>query len=109
MIKNFVGIENAEIEDLFPEEILERPIERIINDRDFRFKDEFDNRKPIISQIEEWAKNYSIILDQGYKVELAKDIKRDLTTGNRSTIIPAEYEEKWISLLKKIIELSKNS
>ena len=41
--------------------------------------------------------------------ELAKDIKRDLTTGNRSTIIPAEYEEKWISLLKKIIELSKNS
>ena len=109
MIKNFVGIENAEIEDLFPEEILERPIERIINDRDFRFKDEFDNRKPIISQIEEWAKNYSIILDQGYKVELAQDIKRDLTTGNRSTIIPAEYEEKWISLLKKIIELSKNS
>lgn len=103
MIKDYVGIENAEIEDLFPAAVLERPIERIINDRDFRFKDEFDSSKPVISQIEEWANIYSIILDQGYKVELAKDIKRDLTTGSQATIVPTEYEEKWVSLFKKII------
>ena len=89
--------------DLFPAAVLERPIERIINDRDFRFKDEFDSSKPVISQIEEWANIYSIILDQGYKVELAKDIKRDLTTGSQATIVPTEYEEKWVSLFKKII------
>lgn len=103
MIKDYVGIENAEIEDLFPAAVLERPIERIINDRDFRFKDEFDSSKPVISQIEEWANIYSIILDQGYKVELAKDIKRDLTTSSQATIVPTEYEEKWVSLFKKII------
>ncbi len=103
MIKDYVGIENAEIEDLFPAAVLERPIERIINDRDFRFKDEFDSSKPVISQIEEWANIYSIILDKGYKVELAKDIKRDLTTGSQATIVPTEYEEKWVSLFKKLI------
>lgn len=103
MIKNFVGIENAEIEDLFPEAILERPIERIINDRDFRFKDEFDRNKPVISQIEEWASIYSIDLIQGYKVELSKDIKRDLISGNISAMIPDEYITKWVSLFNKII------
>lgn len=103
MIKNFVGIENAEMEDLFPEVILERSIERIINDRDFRFKDEFDKSKPVISQIEEWANTYSIDLIQGYKVELSKDIKRDLISGNISEMIPDEYIEKWVSLFNKII------
>ena len=104
MIKNFVGIENAEMEDLFPGVILERSIERIINDRDFRFKDEFDKSKPVISQIEEWANTYSIELIQGYKVELSKDIKRDLISGNISEMIPDEYIEKWVSLFNKIIK-----
>ena len=103
MIKDFVGIENTEIEDLFPEAILERPIERIINDRDFRFKDEFDKNKPVISQIEEWANIYSINLIQGYKVELSKEIKRDLISGNISAMIPDEYITKWVSLFNKII------
>ena len=103
MIKNFVGIENAEIEDLFPEAILERPIERIINDRDFRFKDKFDRNKPVISQIEEWANIYSIDLIHGYKVELSKDIKRDLISSNISAMIPDEYIKKWVSLFNKII------
>ena len=103
MIGNFIGIENAEIEDLFPEEILERPIERIINDRDFRFKNEFDRSKPVISQIEKWANIYSIDLIQGYKVELSKDIKRDLIAGNASEMIPDEYITKWVSLFNKII------
>ena len=91
------------MEDLFPEVILERSIERIINDRDFRFKDEFDKSKPVISQIEEWANTYSIDLIQGYKVELSKDIKRDLISGNISEMIPDEYIEKWVSLFNKII------
>ena len=103
MIKDFVGIENAEIEDLFPEAILERPIERIINDRDFRFKDKFDRNKPVISQIEEWANIYSIDLIHGYKVELSKDIKRDLISSNISAMIPDEYIEKWVLLFNKII------
>ena len=103
MIKDFVGIENAEIEDLFPEAILERPIERIINDRDFRFKDKFDRNKPVISQIEEWANIYSIDLIHGYKVELSKDIKRDLILSNISAMIPDEYIKKWVSLFNKII------
>lgn len=103
MIKDFVGIENAEIEDLFPEAILERPIERIINDRDFRFKDKFDRNKPVISQIEEWANIYSIDLIHGYKVELSKDIKRDLISSNISVMIPDEYIKKWVLLFNKII------
>lgn len=103
MIKDFVGIENAEIEDLFPEAILERPIERIINDRDFRFKDKFDRNKPVISQIEEWANIYSIDLIHGYKVELSKDIKRDLISSNISAMIPDEYIKKWVLLFNKII------
>ena len=103
MIKDFVGIENAEIEDLFPEAILERPIERIINDRDFRFKDNFDRNKPVITQIEEWANIYSIDLIHGYKVELSKDIKRDLISSNISAMIPDEYIKKWVLLFNKII------
>ena len=103
MIKDFVGIENAEIEDLFPEAILERPIERIINDRDFRFKDKFDRNKPVISQIEEWANIYSIDLIHGYKVELSKDIKRELISSNISAMIRDEYIKKWVLLFNKII------
>lgn len=100
--KDYVGIENAEIEDLFSAVVLERPIERIINYPNFRFRDVFDNSKPVVSQIEEWANIYSIILDQGYKVGLAKDSKRDLTTGGQATIVPTEYEDKRVSFLKII-------
>lgn len=102
-INDIVEMEYAEIEDLFPLEVMERPIERLINDRDFRFNDEYNLSIPIVPQIEEWAKEYDIPLEAGYKVQLAQDVKQEIARITESRIINSALIQKWTELFEIII------
>lgn len=103
MVKDFRDMEGAEVEDLFPASIMEKPVERLIKDRDFIFMEELDNSKPIVNQIEAWADKYFITLEKGYKVELAKDVKHYLTSASNISQIAEDYVEKWIKLFEKLL------
>lgn len=73
-IKDITGIENSEVEDLIPYSCLERGFDRLLRDVD---DDEFHpiDNMPIIPQFEKFASENEIVLETGYKVQLARNAK----------------------------------
>ncbi|NJO81447.1 MAG: AAA family ATPase [Blastochloris sp.] len=77
----FVDIDGAEVEDLIPAEIIVRAVDRMIREPDTLFESRHDANKPIVPQIEAWARDGGATLQKGWKVELAKRVKRALLDG----------------------------
>jgi len=63
------------------------------------FDDLYDKTKPIIPQIEQFAQKNNIVLEQGWKVFLAKHVKQQLQ--RKDTVLPEEYIEKWVNFFNK--------
>ena len=94
-VSDFLGEEQYEIEDLFPNEAIVREIDRMYRARDF-FEDFYNVDKPIVSQIEEWAQDNSIELEKGWKVDLARNMQnrfdKAFSNVNESLV------EAWVNL-----------
>lgn len=100
-IKAFSGIEQSEIEDMIPYALMEKGVLRLfkeLDDDDFEYK----SGKPILPQIENYARNHNIELKTGWKVELAKTAKSQVL-GKRKKEIDSEYMKKWAELFKKFM------
>ena len=99
-IKDFVGMDDSEVEDIIPFELLSRGITRMfISVEDVSFEDEYDSAKPILPQIEEFAKKYSIELGDGWKVELSKAFKQAIKNKKIDDVLNT-YIEKWVKLFE---------
>jgi hypothetical protein len=69
----------AEIEDLFPQALLAKLVDRMFRSAtDKDFSDEVKAGQPIVPQIEAFAATHSITLNNGWKVDLAKQVKQRL-------------------------------
>jgi hypothetical protein len=78
---------DAEIEDLVPPQILAHQLDRWQRTAESSFADEIEAGKPIIPQIEAWAKKNSIELPKpGWKVELAKRVKQQLLADGPNAV-----------------------
>ncbi|MDD4600315.1 hypothetical protein SDC9_11376 [bioreactor metagenome] len=101
-IDSYTSIFESEVEDIIPFELLQRPVDRLFN-VDLDFSTIYDPKKPIISQIEEYAAKNNIDLPEGYKVDLARQFKQALFThGDRysdKTVV-----DRWQSIFNKILE-----
>lgn len=75
-VKDFCKLENSEIEDLILTEDIIKAVDRIMprNVEEY-FSDVFEKGKPIVPQIESFAKSQNVALPNGWKVELAKKVK----------------------------------
>lgn len=73
-VADFLSDKEFEIEDLIPTEAIISTIDRMYR-CDQYFDDYHDSEKPIVDQIEDWAKSNSIVLEDGWKVELARTIQ----------------------------------
>lgn len=80
-VGSFVGIERAEVEDLIPADIIIRAVERMVREPDTSFGEVHNPTTAIIPQIEAWATDGGASLERGWKVELAKRVKRALLDG----------------------------
>jgi AAA15 family ATPase/GTPase len=100
-IGEFVSLENAEVEDIIPIELLERPVNRLFNDVDLDFWQEYNSGHPIIPQVEEFSKKSNIQLRNGYKVDLARQVKH--TIFSRGEKIDDGIESVWKSIFDKIL------
>lgn len=91
-------IENAEIEDIMDENIIADAFNREYHSEYEDFEYNSTSKKSIVQQIEEFAKENEIILDDGWKVKIAKKyINKE--------IIPSEkIKEKWIKLFNDLQE-----
>ena len=104
-IGDFVEVEGAEIEDLIPIETMVRTVDRMFRQSEIPFAERVQEDKPIIPQIESWALANSLGLDKGWKVQLAKSVKRTLLAG-RGSLVSSEVFEKWASMFNTFQELT---
>lgn len=96
-VAEFLSDKEFEIEDLIPTSAIISTIDRMYR-CDQYFEDCHDSEKPIVDQIEDWAKSNSIVLEDGWKVELARTIQ------NRFDKYFEEIDGKLIKSWKKIFE-----
>lgn len=98
-VSEFACVENSEIEDLMPINLMKRQLDRLF--RDVEDEDIFDvlsENEAIIPQIEMFAQNYNIELSKGWKVDLSRSVKQQLL---KAKSIPESYIEKWVQLFSK--------
>lgn len=99
-VKDFLNMENSEVEDLFPYQLQEKGIDRLFRNYDEEFEQQYLKGQPIVPQIEEFAKKSNAELEKGWKVELAKAVKQRLK--NKTTDMIEEYVCKWEHIFEKL-------
>jgi len=98
-VADFVGFEQAEIEDLFPPEYLASELDRIERDPEVRLADVIREGVPFVGQVERWAKNQGLALDPHWKVHLATRTKQRLLSRGIGDISGALIE-KWVKMFE---------
>jgi predicted ATP-dependent endonuclease of OLD family len=77
LVSDILGEGEFEVEDILPVEELAKVFSKKFRGKDTEdFEYMFDNTKPIINQMEDFAKQNNYSLDLGWKVELARDFQR---------------------------------
>lgn len=94
---DFVGFEKSEIEDLMPPALIADVIDRWIRAPAEEFQYALKEGHPIVPQIEAWANSQSTELPDGWKVELAKRVKKKALADGISKVSEG-YKDKWVKL-----------
>ncbi len=68
-------VEDAEVEDLWPQDILAKELDRMIRDAEVPLGDCLEPSVPLVRQVELWAESQSTTLPKHWKVELARRVK----------------------------------
>ncbi|MEK9604537.1 MAG: hypothetical protein VW127_08955 [Flavobacteriaceae bacterium] len=98
-VGDFLGDKEWEIEDLVPADSLISIIDRRYRSDQY-FEDVYKKDEPIVDQIEEWAKNNSIELEDGWKVEIARTAQNRFDSIMKS--IPEKIYKTWIELFETL-------
>lgn len=94
-------MQNSEIEDLIPEKLVDKYINKLFQDIDEEFSTTYNETIPIVPQIEKFADDNSVKLEMGWKVDLAKAFKKSLASCNTQSI-DQKYTKYWMDLFSKI-------
>ncbi|MDR0867360.1 MAG: AAA family ATPase [Planctomycetota bacterium] len=98
-VATFVGFDGSEVEDLIPVELLSVQLNKWFGSSDDDFVP--DETKPVVPQIEAFARDNSFELPTGWKVVLAKNVKAQLMKGKIE--IPDAVVSKWVLLFGNFI------
>lgn len=94
-IEMFTEMANSETEDLIPPELIARELDRWQRASEIQFVDEMRPGEPIVPQIESWALRHKVELKTGWKVELAKRVKRRLLSEGPQSVSP-DVLNRWM-------------
>lgn len=98
-VAEFLGSKEYEIEDLLPARSLIYFIDRQYRSDQY-FEDYYITGEPIVNQIEFWAIKNSVVLGDGWKMEIARILQNRFEKLMES--IPEELEMIWIRLFTKL-------
>lgn len=98
MFGDLLSMNNAEAEDFFDTGLIADCFSRLYRDVEESFSDTYDRTSPIVPQIENFAEEHSISLEDGWKVELAKASKRKFHSNAKNVNPSEELKNKWIKL-----------
>ena len=96
-VDEFVGYDNAEIEDLVPFNLLADEMDRIERRPETRLADVIRGGEPFVGQVEAWATNQGIELSQDWKVKLAKRVKEQALSIGIGRFND-DVVERWVQL-----------
>ena len=96
----YVGYENSEIEDLVPSDLMIAAVERWGRRAESAFEDVYEAGKPVVPQIEKWAFNQKLDLYEGWKVDLAREVKKKALFGHE---IGEPTLSKWTKLFEDLM------
>lgn len=100
-ISEICSMENAEIEDLFPTNLLVKILTRLyFRDVDDDFEDIVVEDKPILLQVQEHAQKNGVALQLGWKVDVAVQVKNRLLKDND----PMKKHEGFVEIWKQLFE-----
>jgi hypothetical protein len=98
----YVGFAGSEVEDLFPTEFVAETVDRWERRADKPFVEVVVAGKAIVPQIEAWAGEQGIALEEGWKVGLAREAKkRALARGWKK--FDSSCLEKWSLLFSDLL------
>jgi energy-coupling factor transporter ATP-binding protein EcfA2 len=98
-VSTFVGFEHAEVEDLFPPELLAEDMDRMERGTEERLSDVIQGGMPFVGQVEKWAERNRISLQKHWKVELASRYKRRILSRGIKDF-SQDTLERWTSLFE---------
>ena len=99
-VETFTNLPGSEIEDLLPQDLIVREFDRWQRGAEVPFADEVKPGLPIVPQIEAWASRHQVVLQKpGWKVELAKRVKRRLLNDGIKSVA-ASIVEQWARLFE---------
>jgi hypothetical protein len=98
-IADYVGLPQAEIEDLFPPQYLAEELDRMIREPEERLADCVKDGLPFVGQVEGWAKRNGLTLEPGWKVQLAIRIKQRALSRGISEFADALVDQ-WVRLFE---------
>ena len=100
--KELCGLDDAEMEDLWPGEFLSDVISRYLRafGAEEDFEDSYSTGELMVPQVEAFASKHGILLEPGWKVEVAIRAKQRLLEGKKVTI-PEPDVARWVSLFER--------
>ena len=101
-IKEFSDIDNCEVEDIIPFDLQKRSIDKLFNKvEDAYFEDDYQAEISLVYQVEQFAQNHSLELLKGWKVDVAKDVKKQISKRKKIDI-DSSYKKKKKKLFSKL-------
>jgi hypothetical protein len=107
-VGGFANVRDAEVEDLFPPDLVAREVDRTYRTPDISFAETYKPGSAIVPQIEAWAKEHKVDLVLGWKVELAKRVKTALLRQGASAV-PQEFIDRWARLFAALQQPSQEA
>lgn len=101
LTSDICGMNDSEVEDLFPYSFLADVISRYLRGQQEDFSEDSEGGKPVIPQVEEYAKNHDIQLIKGWKVEVAMRAKVRLLKGEDPLKDEDGVVENWRALFSR--------
>lgn len=99
----FTGeLKDSEIEDILPAQLLIQVLDRLERRADCDFEDFYEEGKPIVPQIKEWAAGEGFDLPNDWKVQLALGIKSKLL-ANPDKHVDDRMLDLWASIFEKFV------
>ena len=98
-VEELTHVAESEVEDLFPADLLADVVSRQYRGSEVDFSELVKHGEPIVPQIEDYAAKHGITLRVGWKVDLAREVKRRLLQGSKR--VDDSAIEMWKPLFEK--------
>lgn len=102
-MKQIRDLEGCEVEDLMPPPLAADVITRELKGPDEDFDEVHDEGQPLVPQVKAYASKHGVELPDGWKVEVAKNVKRRLLDGREKDMPTSSTVEWWTTLFTKIL------